>query len=259
MAKIKAETNAPVPAEPLDAVVERIREARTVIARLNADRARCDAVAQTGDTYAQEVKALRAERQQAQAMALADGIEADVAGIDARIASHAREHAAELDRAEAARQAIAILDTRIAAAEDGLGALLDEWLAHCETVLLAQLDAAEERYAQALEAIAGPVAQLEALAQMWEDLYHRALPAKGRSRLRENLRGVPALRVVWTHSALANPEIASRYDPGTYREGDGLRERFQPTWLAEDYEDFAQPEIAALRQTLHVDDVAARA
>jgi hypothetical protein len=248
---VEVETSEP-PA--LEAAAQNVVECREILGRLRAEKERCARAASAGDEHIDALESLRAERRDALAEAFADGAsEADTTDLDKAISEYEHRNAKSLAEAETAHSAGVVLAARIRAAENRLEAARDAWRAEARRHLLQLLDEAENRYGAALEALAAPVAQIEAIATTWKEVSgpRRPLPADGRSQLREVMRGIPSLRVKWTFSSLRDPAVRARYaSPDVYQGG----ARFVPEWLDVGNASFATSEIVQLREQLHIVD-----
>ncbi|MEX3896363.1 hypothetical protein [Paraburkholderia sp. BR10954] len=245
MAKPKVETS------ELDEAAARIRYARGELMRLRAELVRCTSAASVGAEHSEALERLREQRRQVLAEAYADGGPPGTSEVDEAIHHHEQAHAQAIEAAAIALDAAVVLQARIEAQQDLLEQLTAEWRAEAQQALLQAFDAAEERFACALDVFAGPVAELTALAKVWRDVTGKPIPADGRDGLLEGLRSVAALRVVWTHSALRHREVAARFAPQSYQGA----ARFAPEWLTD--ENFGACEIGTLREQLHVDEVQA--
>ncbi|WP_434664755.1 hypothetical protein P5W99_30035 [Paraburkholderia sp. A3BS-1L] len=245
MAKSKIET------AEMDETAARVRDARVELMRLRAELVRCTSAVGVGAEHADALEQLREQRRELLAAAYADDVNPDTSEVDTAIAEHERKHAAAIEAAAVARDAAVVIEARIEAQQDLMEPLVAEWREHAQQAILRGLDATEEKFARALDALAGPVAEFTAYAKVWRELTGKPIPADGREELCEAMRGVPALRVRWDFSPLKHPELSARFASESYQGA----ARFVPDWLAPDSTDFAARETAALRALLHIDDV----
>lgn len=243
---------APPPDAALNEALERIGEARAALERHTHERERCARAAMAGDEHLAALEQLRAEREEAIAIAFADDVRPAIADIDARIAEHENQHAEVVRARDIARAAVAVLDRRIAAAQSTLTGHVNTARELALQALAPEFDAAEEAFAQAFEALAGPVARLMARAAVWQELTGKPVPVvERREDIRAALREIKALRVRWDYSPLRDPALASRYDEADYKG----HQRFGAAWLDPHDETFAKAETAELRTKLHLDEL----
>ena len=243
---------APSPDTALNDAIERIGVARAELDRHIRERERCSLAAMSGDKHLAALEQLRAEREEAIAIAFADDVRPAIADIDARIAEHENQHAEVVRARDVARAAVAVLDRRIAGAQSTLTEHIDTARELALQALAPEFDAAEEAFAQAFEALAGPVARLMARAAIWQELTGKPVPVvERREDIRAALREIKALRVRWDYSPLRDPALASRYDEADYKG----HQRFGAAWLDPHNASFAQAETAELRTKLHLDEL----
>jgi hypothetical protein len=212
------------------------------IDRLEADRSAARAAIEGASDHVASLSNLRGQRRRLLAEAMIAKKVANTTAVDAQILNAEQLHGAAQTAAATAHDALDIIEEGIRIAETELGELQGQLRDAIGAEIIAQHDAALEKYVAAVAMLEDGVVGMVAAERAWKNargaLDYRPFPRHGEKVLGE-IRET-GLRVPYTASRLADPKVAAEYTP------DYLDYWFLPAWadpLTADFADQRTTEI----------------